>query len=207
MSLPALQTAPPARPDAPPLVPIDLAHYRARWPSYLARVDDRDIVAAVLVGTAWRRRTWPTNERARHWCEMEEPDLLAYLDDVAARDAWHEVHEVRRQSGGLVAPVWLPMPGDRRYGAERVASFAVAVPRMRALGSLLATDGNGGPSLDLGLDSTATATGGGDEGGGGGRKGKPTPKPDEEPEDGDTLALRADDIEALGFEVPKPPWA
>lgn len=179
--------------------PIHLAHYRRKWPPYLPRPADRDIIAAVVVQTAYRRKTFPATMHDAAWCNKHDKPLGAYLESVSDRSAWSDLHEQRRGVGefavGQLVPMPIPKPEERRLAGETLASFAKALPRLRGLGELVLEEREEAKRKP---EAKPTADSKGEGGGSGGKKAKVKATPDEvaETEDADLL-LTEEELEEI----------
>lgn len=215
--------------------PIDLAYYARKLADciYLPGIEQDDIVAAIILRSAYRRRQWPTTAWQKLWLEQKDKYLAAKLDDVASRDAWLDIQQAKYidpetgepfqkssddenciDESGLVAA---PKTGaDRGPGPGALAVYAipevVGLPRNYLAENVAMTVRTLPRLRSLGLmyleELEAAATPkpdlNDDNSGGGGRKTKmKMSSPSVEDSENEPLVLTAEEMAELGIQFAK----
>lgn len=209
--------------------PVDLDYYVRKLKDcpYLPLPDIDDIVSALIVRTAYRRREWPgDSEWQKRFLEIKDKYLAAKLEDVAGREAWLDIQQARDidpetgerfessfddeeiEEDGLVPAPNLGKAKGPRPGALGVYGLPdeLGIERNLIAESIAMTIRTLPRLRSLGLmyleEKEAAAAPKPDMSGddsGGGRKAKPkmTASHDEEPDA--PIVLSEDEMEALGI--------
>lgn len=197
------------------MIPINLEYYRKKRPSYLAPIPDRDLIAAVIVRTALRRKQWP-DAFGKHvaWCNEADAPLGACLEKISNEDSWPMLADARVHDGEKPFPplqaltAWVPDWSERRLDFETLATWSRALPRLRSIGQMVIAEREAAKALKNSPAPVAKKADGDGDGGSGGKEAKPSAPPAEEEDEfyDDSILLTPEEAEELGIDLkPKGP--